>query len=238
VRLVLWDIDGTLVDTAGHGRLAFAEAFESAFARAPEPELVPMAGRTDHAIALDILERNGVEDAGAHLPELFEALHTALEARREAIASEGAPQPGIRAALEALRVHHGVLQSVLTGNIERNAHVKLDAFGLVPLLDMEVGGFGSDHGTRSELVGVALAKARERRGLELAPHDVVVIGDTPLDVEAARAAGARAVAVATGPYRLEELRQAAPDAALEDVTDARALLEAIDGPSGALRPAT
>jgi phosphoglycolate phosphatase-like HAD superfamily hydrolase len=186
-----------------------------------------MAGRTDHAIGLDILERNGVEDAEAHLRELFEGLHDALLERRAAMAANGSRQPGVREALEALAGHDGVLQSVLTGNIERNAHLKLDAFGLVPLLDMEVGGYGSDHGTRSELVGVALTKARERRGVELAPHDVVVIGDTPLDVEAAHAAGARAVAVATGPYRLEELRQAAPDAALEDLTDVQALLEAL-----------
>lgn len=231
MRLVLWDIDGTLVSTAGHGRHAFGEAFERTFGHAPDPELVPMAGRTDHAIALDILERNGVEDAEAHLPRMFEGLHDALLARREAIAEEGAPQPGVRAALQAVRAEDGVLQSLLTGNIELNAHVKLDAFGLVPLLDMEVGGYGSDHGTRSELVGVALAKARERRGLDLGPRDVVVIGDTPLDVEAAHAAGARAVAVATGPYRLDELRQAGPDAALENLTDTDSLL-------GALRLAT
>ena len=227
MRLVLWDIDGTLVNTAGHGRMAFGEAFERAFGRAPDPELVPMAGRTDHAIALDILERNGIDDAESHLPELFEGLHAALLCRRDAIATQGAPQLGVREALETVRRHDGVVQSVLTGNIELNAHVKLDAFGLVALLDMEVGGYGSDHGTRSELVGVALAKARARRGLELEPHDVVVVGDTPLDVEAARAAGARAVAVANGPYRLDVLRQASPDAALEDLTDTAALIAAL-----------
>lgn len=227
MRLVLWDIDGTLVNTAGHGRLAFGEAFERAFGRAPDPELVPMAGRTDHAIALDILERNGIEDAESHLGELFDGLHAALLARREAMSEEGSPQPGVRAALEAVARHDGVIQSVLTGNIERNAHVKLGVFGLVPLLEMDVGGYGSDHGTRSELVGVALAKTRRRRGLALQPRDVVVIGDTPLDVEAAHAAGARAVAVATGPYRTDELRQAGPEAVLNDVTDADALVRAL-----------
>ena len=231
---MLWDIDGTLVHTAGHGRYAFAEAYERAFGRPPVLELVPMAGRTDHAIALDILEQNGIEDGEAMLPALFEALHTALLRRREAMAGEGHPQPGAHAALRAVRSHDGVLQSVLTGNIERNAHVKLGAFDLLSDLDMDIGGYGSDHGTRSELVGVAREKARRMRAVEVPAADVVVVGDTPLDVEAAHAAGARTIAVATGPYRLDELRQAGPDAALEDLTDARALLEAID----ALRPAT
>ena len=227
MRLILWDIDGTLVHTAGHGRYAFDDAFARLFGRDPDPEPVPMAGRTDHAIALDLLARNGVEEAERHLPELFDALHEALVARRDAMAAEGSPAPGVHVALERVGAEEGVVQSLLTGNIETNAHVKLDAFGLVPLLDMEIGGYGSDHGTRSELVGVALAKARRLRGLDLVPSDVTIVGDTPLDVEAAHAAGARAVAVATGPYNLDELLQAQPEAALEDVRDTDALLAAL-----------
>ncbi len=153
--LVLWDVDGTLVDTAGHGRHAFGEAFEAVFGREPADDPVPMAGRTDHAIALDLLARNSIDDPERHLPEMFDALHDALDGRRDAIAAEGRPQPGVPEALRAVGTRADVLQSLLTGNIERNAEIKLGAFGLERHVDLEIGGYGSDHGTRSELVGIA-----------------------------------------------------------------------------------
>ena len=96
-------------------------------------------------------------------------------------------------------------------------------------MDLEIGGYGSDHGTRSELVGIARGKARALRGVDVPASQTVLVGDTPLDIEAAHSAGARAVAVATGPYRLDELEQASPDAALEDLRDTEALLAALDG---------
>lgn len=226
MRLVLWDVDGTLVDTAGHGRRAFSVAFAEAFGRAPADD-VPMAGRTDHAIALDLMERNGVPDAAEHLPRMFEELHSALAARRAAMRAEGRPQPGVREALRAVGALDGFLQSLLTGNIEPNAEIKLNAFGLDSLVDLEIGGYGSHRDTRAGLVTVARRKAREMRDVDVSAADTVLIGDTPLDIEAARAAGARVVAVATGPYGTEELRQAGPDATLEDLTDTDALLAAL-----------
>lgn len=228
---MLWDIDGTLVDTAGHGRAAFMQAFEAVLGRPPDPEDVPMAGRTDHAISLDLLERNGVPRSDELLGRMFEELHGALLARREAMAAQGRPQPGAREALTALGAREDVLQSLLTGNIEPNAELKLAAFDLHSLVDLAIGGYGSDHGTRSELVGVARRKLRERHGADVPATDTVVVGDTPLDVDAARAAGARAVAVASGPYSAGELEQAQPDAVLEDVCDLEALLVALDLPA-------
>ena len=224
---MLWDIDGTLVDTAGQGRAAFADAFEAVFARQPVADEIPMAGRTDHAICLDLLEQNGVEQPEALLARMFEELRGALNRRRGVIAERGRPQPGVREALAALAARDDVLQSLLTGNIEPNAKTKLAVFGLDSLLDLAIGGYGSDHGTRSELVGIARRKARTQRGADVTPADTVVIGDTPLDVDAARTAGARAVAVATGPYSLAELERAEPHAALEDVRDVEALLAAL-----------
>jgi phosphoglycolate phosphatase len=231
VRLLLWDIDGTLVNTAGHGRRAFMQAFETVLGRAPAVDDVPMAGRTDHAICLDLLDANGVEDPEAHVPRMFEELHLALVERRGLMAEQGGAQPGVRDALTRLGLREDVLQSLLTGNIEPNAAVKLAAFGLESLVDLEIGGYGSDHVTRSELVGVARRKALELRGVDVAPPATVIVGDTPLDIDAAHAAGARAVAVATGPYSLEELSQAGPDAALEDVTDVAALVAALGLPA-------
>lgn len=230
MRLVLWDIDGTLVNTAGHGRAAFMQAFEAVLGRAPKPDEVPMAGRTDHAICIDLLERNGVRDPEQLLAPMFGELEQALRSRSEQMVAQGNPQPGVREALTALRRREGVLQSVLTGNIEPNAEVKLAVFGLDTLVDLRIGGYGSDHGTRAELVGVARRKTLAEYGADVPVSDTVVVGDTPLDVDAARTAGARAVAVATGPYTPEELGQADPDAVLEDVRDIDALLAALDLP--------
>jgi len=223
---VLWDIDGTLVDTAGHGQRAFADAFEAVFGRSAEG-IVPMAGRTDHEIALAVLERNGVQGGATHLPAMWEALAGALEQKVEAIRAEGRPLPGAREALEALDARDDVLQSVLTGNIEANAAVKLAAFGLGDHLDLEIGGYGSDLGVRSELVGVALERVRAKHGLGLSPGDAVLVGDTPLDVAAALAAGARAVAVASGFGSREGLAEAGAHVVLDDLRDTAALVDAV-----------
>ena len=227
MRLVLWDIDGTLVHTAGHGREAFMEAFERLFGRPPEEDSVAMAGRTDHAIALDLLERNGVVRPAERLPRMFEELHEALMRRRELIAEQGYAQPGVRDALLAVGESGQFLQSLMTGNIEANARLKLAAFGLDSLVDFEVGGYGSEHGSRSALVEVARRKAKARHGIDVPVGDTLVVGDTPLDVQAARAAGARAVAVATGPYGTSELEQARPQAVLADLRDTTALLDVL-----------
>ena len=103
--------------------------------------------------------------------------------------------------------------------------LKLTAFGLEPHVDFGIGGYGSDHSVRSELVAIACERASAKHGVALGPADAVLIGDTPLDIEAARDAGARAVAVATGPHSSEELAEA--DAVLEDLRDTAAVLHAI-----------
>jgi phosphoglycolate phosphatase len=227
VLLVLWDIDGTLVDTAGYGRQAFDDAFEELFGRRPQGR-VPFAGRTDHQIALSILELGGVEDAAAHsyLPRMWEALAGALARKKDVIRAEGRVFPGAREALEAVEAEDGFVQSLVTGNIEANAAVKLAAFGLERLVELEIGGYGSDpHGARSDLVTVARGRTERKYGIR--PHSVALVGDTPLDVAAAREADARAVAVASGPYGPDELRAAGADAVLEDLRDTAAVLRAL-----------
>lgn len=228
MRLVLWDIDGTLVRTGRHGREAFGAAFAAVFGREVDVSDLPMAGRTDHMITMALLEEEGVEERESHLDRVFAELTVALEARREAIAAEGSATPGARSTLEALGRRTDLTQSLLTGNLEVNAALKLSAFGLAELVDLEIGGYGSDpHTERSDLVGAAREKAARLRGIDVQAADVVLIGDTPLDVEAAHRAGARAVAVATGPYSVEELEATEADAVLVDVQDLDALLRAI-----------
>ena len=218
--LVLWDIDGTLVDTAGHGRHAFQEAFEAVMGRQPEP--VEFAGRTDHQIALAMLDR----DREA-LPRLLEELAAALEARKEAMRRDGHAYPGVPETLAALHGRDGVVQSLLTGNIEPNAALKVGAFGLERWLDFDVGAYGSDpHDERSELVAVARERVRAKYG---EPTSAVLVGDTPHDVQAAREAGARAVAVATGFSDPDALRASRPDVLLDDLRDTAAAVKAIVG---------
>ena len=229
MRLVLWDIDGTLVDTSGHGRDAFEDAFAQVLGRPATLGDIAMSGRTDHSIALELLEINGEPVADERLPEIFTALSGALDARRDGIARDGRVLPGVPEVIAALAARENVAQSLLTGNIEPNAHVKLTALGLDGLLDMEIGGYGSDSGIRPELVDVARRKAREVRGLDVERTDTVLIGDTPLDVHAAHQNGARAVAVATGKFSVQELLGTGADAVLPDVSDVNAAVAAILG---------
>jgi phosphoglycolate phosphatase-like HAD superfamily hydrolase len=218
VLLVLWDVDGTLVRTAGHGRYAFEEAFETVVGRTPEP--VEYAGRTDKQIALMMLAG---EDE--HLGRVLEELEGALELRKEAMRDEGYAYPGVAEVLEALHGRDDVIQSLLTGNIKANAIVKVSAFGLERWLDLEVGAYGSDpHEERSDLVAVARRRAADKYS---DPTGAVLVGDTPLDVRAAHDAGARAVAVATGFADPETLRASRPDAYLEDFSDTAAAVAAI-----------
>jgi phosphoglycolate phosphatase len=222
VILVLWDIDGTLVDSAGHGRDAFDEAYEAVTGR-PFDARVEMAGRTDHQIAMEMLD--GAAASDEDLPRLLRELAGALERRKELIRAEGRAYPGAHELLERLAGTDGVAQSLLTGNVEVNAAVKVGAVGLERWLDFELGAYGSDpHEQRSDLVAIARERAEVKLGRPVEP---VLVGDTPLDVRAAREAGARAVAVATGFSSVDELRASEPDALLTDLSDTDAALAAI-----------
>jgi phosphoglycolate phosphatase-like HAD superfamily hydrolase len=228
VRLVLWDVDGTLVHTAGYGRDAFGEAFAVIFGRQADLTSVSMGGRTDHDIAIEVLATAGVDDGDTHVPRMLDELAVALEAVRERIAEEGHPTPGARETLEALAHQSGITQSLLTGNIETNAALKLGAFGLARFVDLEIGGYGSDpHTTRSDLVGVAREKAQRLRGMRVDAADTILIGDTPLDVEAAHGAGARAIGVGAASFTRQQLLGAGAEAAFDDLRDTRGLLEAL-----------
>jgi phosphoglycolate phosphatase-like HAD superfamily hydrolase len=215
---VLWDIDGTLVDSAGHGRFAFEEAFDAVIGGVPD--WVEYAGRTDHQIALSMLN-----NSAEHLPAVLEQLVAKLAVRKSDIAAEGRVYPGVPETLAALHEADGVINSLLTGNLEANAAVKVGAFGLERWLDFEAGAYGSDpHERRSDLVAIARERAAARYGQTTG---AVLVGDTPLDVLAAREAGARAVAVATGFADLDSLRASEPDALLQDLSDTEAAIRAI-----------
>lgn len=227
-RLVLWDIDGTLVDSARIGRDAFLEAFEKVVGH-PPAEIVPFAGRTDLEIAHDLLDSSGVEGGEALLDDFEEELVSAMAARLDELAQRGRALPGTAEALERVGSEPGVIQSLLTGNVERNAMLKLRPFGLARFVEFGCGAYGSDHRVRGELVAIARGRTEQAHGTTIARRDVILIGDTPLDVAAAREGGARAVGVATGPYDEADLEAAGADAVLPDLRDTERVVRAILG---------
>lgn len=229
-RLVLWDVDGTLVQAGEVGRDIFTEAFQAVLGRAPDQvtaTALAMAGRTDPEIALEFLAAHEIAEGERHLPAFSEALVTALAAKAAVIRERGRALPGARETLAALGHTEGVVQSLLTGNVQPNALLKLASFELDDYLDFDVGGFGSDHRHRPSLVDVARTKAGRKYGTAFEGTATVLVGDTPLDVAAGRAGGARVVAVATGPYGVDELRATGADAVLPDLRDTTGTLAAI-----------
>jgi phosphoglycolate phosphatase len=223
--LVLWDVDHTLVDAAGTGREAMERAFTRVFGH-PPTSWPGMAGRTDRAIVLDVLRAHGLPFEEAHLETYRSAAEAAFQELAGDLAAQGRALPGARDALVALGAEP-VVQSLLTGNIRRFAELKLRTFGLIEQVDMEIGGYGWAHPVRAHLVGVARAAAAERHGRTFPGRSTVLVGDTPLDVEAALASGAGVVAVATGRYCAAELEAAGAHVVLADLTGTSDVLSAV-----------
>ena len=225
--LVLWDIDGTLVDSAKLGRDAFLVAFERVTG-APPKQLVPFAGRTDLEIAVDLLEQSGRRARGRRRRRVRgRARRRDGRAGRTRCAGAAARTPARMRHWSGWPREPGVVQGLLTGNIPANARVKLGAVGLDGLVDFDIGGYGSDHRVRSELVAIACGRAERKLGIPVPHERAVLVGDTPLDVAAAHAAGARAIGVATGPFSERDLEAAGPEAVLPDLRDVERLVAAV-----------
>lgn len=237
-RLVLWDVDGTLV----RGGVVAREALEHAVARVLHRPVasgdVQMSGKTDPQILTEIAAHAGVaaddrpavvDAALGHLAEIFPRL-------ADRFAAEGRVLPGVETLLARLHDRGDVLQTLLTGNIAANGHAKVAAFGLDRWLVTEAGAYGSDDPVRERLVPVALDRARRHAGHAWAPHDVWVVGDTPRDLACARAGGVRCLLVATGRYALDDLEGLGADAVRADLSDTEAV-EALlaDSPSSQTR---
>ncbi|MFC5722166.1 HAD family hydrolase [Streptomyces gamaensis] len=227
-RLVLWDVDHTLIDGAGVSREAYAAAFARVTGK-PLRAPAPMAGRTELSIATETLRLNGVEPDHATVRRLAAAMNDEVHARAEDLAAAGRELPGARAALAALARTRGVHQSVLTGNLRSVAELKLKTFGLAEHLDFDCGAYGDDAHERPQLLPYAWRRARTRLGREFGGPETVVIGDTVLDVATAKAGGALAVAVATGRASVAELAASGADFVLPDLRDTAAVAAAVRG---------
>lgn len=227
LRLLLFDIDGTLVLTGGAGKRSMDRAFEEIFAVPDAFADVSMAGRTDRWLVETALARHGMSATPERL-DAFRGRYLAL--LDAAIGEQGSGRrgvmPGVPEVLSALRERADAHLALLTGNYAEGARIKLEHFGL--WAHFAWGAFGDDHAERDALARAAVAAA-ESRGIALAePAHAIVIGDTPFDIACARAAGARVVAVATGHHGIDELRAHAPDLALDDLRDIDTLVAFID----------
>jgi phosphoglycolate phosphatase-like HAD superfamily hydrolase len=201
--LVLFDIDGTLIQTGRAGVRGMNAAFERLYGVADALNGTAIAGRTDRGIVIEVLTRIGREPTDAEIAALRDAYLEDLpvELARPAPGPKRV-LPGVGPLLEALSAHAHVAVGLLTGNFHRGAMIKLEHFRLWHWFPF--GAFGDDHPERRPLVALAV----ERSGIRVDPDRVVIIGDTPLDVDCAHAYGARAIGVTTGPYDAEALRGA------------------------------
>jgi phosphoglycolate phosphatase-like HAD superfamily hydrolase len=218
--LVLWDVDGTLISDPRGMRMFFEDAAERLLGRSGIAPPERINGSTDYEILRKLLIREGFAPADAALlvPSALHELE-ALTARPEVIRNDAFLLPGVAEAIRALD-DAGAIQSYVTGNSRTRAWAKLAAFDLHRHLDMRCGGFGDQTGARFELVD----EARRRAGLLYHGRDdaidlkhTFVVGDTIHDISAARNAGARSIAIATGVYALEELREHEPDLLIADL---------------------
>jgi len=220
VTLVLFDIDGTLVQTLSAGIRGLTSALEDLYGVTAALEGIPVAGRTDRAILRDVFARLAIDWHEAHIASVrdayFERLGRELARPLPAGTTEFGVLPGVERAIAAMEADPAFAVGLLTGNFARGAEIKLRHFDLWKRF--RFGAFGDHHVDRRDLVPLAVAEAR-RLGMD--PARVVIIGDTPLDIDCAHAHGAIAVAVATGHYSTAELISAGGDVVLET-------LEALD----------
>ena len=229
MRLFLFDVDGTLVTARGAGRLAIGHALASTYGTTGPIEAYDFRGKTDQRIVWELMRGAGLDDAriASGLADCFEAY--VAELRR--LIDDGTRvtiMPGVGELVRALAGRDDAVVGLLTGNIEPGARVKLRPTNLWPLF--RVGAFGSDDVDRRRLPAIACERAHRLIGRRFAFEDVTIIGDTPLDVDCARACGAVAVAVATGFHPAEDLKACAPDLFFTDFADVAATLAALTAP--------
>lgn len=226
MRLILFDIDGTLLREGLAPKIAFARALRETYNTSGPVQNFKFAGMTDPECVVEIMRLAGLDDA-----TIFERRDECLRRYVDHLTIEmknhdGAKlYPGVRELLERLNKLEHVLVGLLTGNILRGAQLKLRRWNLEPFF--RFGAYGDDHENRSVLAQIALDKARVLTGLPIAGADTTVVGDTPRDITCARAIGARAVVVATGHVSRLELAQAAPDALLDSFENYEAALRAM-----------
>lgn len=223
-RLILFDIDGTLIDSGGAGKRALNRAFEEAFRVADALDGISCAGKTDAGIIREMFAKAGMPWSREKAAEFLALYPRRL---RDAMSeSSSSVKPGVNALLELLAQRLDWHVGLLTGNVHAGARIKLAPFGLNEFFPF--GAFGDDHAERNDLLPIAVDKLKRHAGVHAPYAECVIIGDTPLDTACALAHGARSIGVATGPYSEEFLRDAGAHLTLPDLTDAVGVIRWIE----------
>jgi phosphoglycolate phosphatase len=223
-KLILWDIDGTLIVSHGAGMRAMERAFNQCFGLPGDLSKIEWAGRTDTWITREVLRHNGI-------PPTPENCHDYLETYLELLPGElrdgpqGQVLPGVLELLETLHRRADIAQGLLTGNLRRGAEFKLTHYKVWHYF--EFGAFADDSPRRNDLGPHALRRAQERHAVEFAPERTFIIGDTPHDIECGKVIGAHTIAVATGRHTVAELAVHTPTVVFPNFSDTAAFLRVI-----------
>ncbi|MEO7318638.1 MAG: HAD family hydrolase [Chthoniobacteraceae bacterium] len=222
-RLLLFDIDGTLITSGGAGEHALRLGIKDRFGIDDDLRGIEIAGRTDSGIARKFFAKHSLPDTPGNTASFFDGYLTHLP--RLLSEKNGRLLPGIIPLLDALRAREDVILALLTGNLERGAQLKLTHYGVWDYF--EFGAYADDHHDRNQLGHFARTRAKERHGIEFPPEHIYVLGDTPHDITCARAIGAKAVAIATGQFSHAQLADHAPDLLFDDLGNVDAVLAAL-----------
>jgi phosphoglycolate phosphatase len=224
-RLILFDIDGTLLSTDGAARRAFHAALIEVYGATGPIATHSFDGKTDPQIARELLSLEGLSDASIDrgLDRLFRSYLRRLATELATPGHSTRLYPGVTTLLDALRPDPHICLALLTGNIAQGAALKLRSAGIADYF--RFGAYGSDCEQRTGLPGIAVQRALADTGRAFNGHEVVIIGDTPNDVTCGQALGVFTIAVATGRHTREDLLAAGADIALQDLSDTRAVLD-------------
>jgi phosphoglycolate phosphatase len=222
-RLLLFDIDGTLIRSGGAGVHALKLALSERFGITDDLHDIEIAGMTDSGIVISILNKHQIpatnENVSAFLDSYVHFL--SLELPRRA----GKLLPGVLDLLERLKSRPHLVLALLTGNVSRGAQLKLEHYGVWHFF--EFGAFADDHHDRNRLGTVARARAKEKHGRQFSTSEIDVIGDTPRDIACGKAFGARTIAVATGTWSREQLAEYQPDFLIDDLSDVEGIIDTL-----------
>jgi len=226
-KLILWDIDGTLIVSHGAGIRAMERGLTKRFGVTCDLRQIDWAGRTDSWITGEVFRHVGLPDTPQNRHDYLEAYLELLPIELKS-GQQGRVLPGVLELLQTLQARPDVAQGLLTGNLRRGAELKLTHYQVWHFF--EFGAFADDSPRRNDLGPHALRRAKEKHAVDFDPRHTFIIGDTPHDIECGKVIGARTIGVATGRHSVEELLAHAPTAAFRDFSDTAAFLRLIDAP--------